>query len=117
MFPANAEFEVGAGGASALHRDRNQFAHPVAIQGDEGVLLQNPLIAVAFEEIARVVARQAESGLGQVVGAEAEEFGGLGDIPGAQGGTRQLDHGADEISHRLARLLHHLARHAVDHGL
>ena len=40
---------------------------------------------------------KAEGGLRQVVGAEAEELGVLGDLAGAQRGARQLDHGADEV--------------------
>ena len=42
-----------------------------------------------------VVAAEAPGGLGQVVGAEREEVGDLGDLAGGQRGPRQLDHGAD----------------------
>ena len=42
-----------------------------------------------------VVAGEAPGHLGQVVGAEGEELGGLGDLAGGQRGPRQLDHRAD----------------------
>jgi hypothetical protein len=44
---------------------------------------------------ARVVARVAERELRQVVGAEAEEVGDLGDLVGGDRRTRDLDHRAD----------------------
>jgi hypothetical protein len=49
------------------------------------------------EELARVVAREAERRLRQVVRAEAEELGTFGDLVGRQRGARQLDHRADEV--------------------
>ena len=53
-----------------------------------------------------VVAGEAERGLGQVVGAEAEEVGFLGDLLGDQAGPRQLDHRPDRarpVRRRLPR--------------
>ena len=38
-----------------------------------------------------------KGGLGQVVGAEGEEFGGRGDLAGLERRARQFDHGADLI--------------------
>ena len=42
--------------------------------------------------------------LGQVVGAEREELGLLGDLAGRQRGARQLDHRADQVVDRAALL-------------
>jgi hypothetical protein len=50
--------------------------------------------------VAGIVAADAERGLGEIVGAEAEELGLLGDLAGHQRGAGQLDHGADEIVDR-----------------
>src|SRR3546814_9125791 len=61
-----------------------------------------------------LVARQAEAGLGQVVGAEGEELGALGDLGGPQAGTRQLDHGADDVVDLDALALAHRRRDGVD---
>ena len=55
-----------------------------------------------------VVAAEAEGHLGQVVGAEREELGLLGDLVGRQGGAGDLDHGADQVVDLDARLLHDL---------
>ena len=62
--------------------------------------MEDALRDVGGEELAGVVARQAERRLGQVVGAEGEELGVLGDLVGAQRGARQLDHGADQVLER-----------------
>ena len=44
-----------------------------------------------------VVAAEAEGHLRQVVGAEREELGLLGDLVGRQGGAGDLDHRADQV--------------------
>ncbi len=51
-----------------------------------------------------VVAADAEGGLRQVVGAEAEEVGDGGDLVGGQSGARQLDHRAELVLDGRARL-------------
>src|SRR3546814_3362882 len=71
-------------------------------------------LLVGTEEISGIVARQAEAGLGQVVGAEGEELGALGDLGGPQAGTRQLDHGADDVVDLDALALAHRRRDGVD---
>src|SRR3546814_18131284 len=71
-------------------------------------------LLVGTEEISGIVARQAEAGLGQVVGAEGEELGALGDLGGPQAGTRQLDHGADDVVDLDALALAQRPRHGVD---
>ena len=48
-------------------------------------------------ELRVVVARKAHGGLRQIVGAEAEELGLLGDLVGGQRRARNLDHGADQV--------------------
>lgn len=47
----------------------------------------NLLVVVVAQELAGVVAGEAEGHLGQVVGAEGEELGLLGDLVGSQGGA------------------------------
>ena len=49
------------------------------------------------DERAVVVAAHAERGLRQVVGAEAEELGILGDLIGDHAGARHFDHRADQV--------------------
>ena len=52
MFAADAELEVLARGAAAFDGDGNQLAHAIHVETDEGVALENPLVAVGGDEIA-----------------------------------------------------------------
>ena len=63
---------------------------------------EDALRDVVGQELAGVVAAQAERHLRQVVRAEREEVRGAGDFVGAQRGTRHLDHRADQIVRRGA---------------
>ena len=63
-----------------------------------------------------VVAADAEGGLGEVVGAEAEELGLFGDLVGGEGGAGQLDHGAHHVIDGDALLLEDLLGDAADDG-
>ena len=83
----------------------HQLADAVGVERDERVVLEDAEPLIDAEKARRIVARQAEDGLGQIVGAEAEELGGLGDLAGAQRRARQLDHRADQIGHLDARLV------------
>jgi hypothetical protein len=95
--------------------DAHQFADAVDIERDEGILFDDAFLLVDSSGIGRgVVARNAEGGLGQVVGAEGEELGHFGNIAGPHGGARQLDHGADEIGDVDAGLADDFAGDGID---
>src|SRR3546814_6315653 len=79
VLPTNAEFQIRAGGAAAVLGDRNQLADAFGIEADERVLGVDALFDIGGQEPARVVARHAKRGLGEIVGAEAEGFSHLGD--------------------------------------
>src|SRR5438045_3479560 len=69
---------------------------PASPRGTRPVRARGPPAEVAAEERALdVVAGESPGHLGQVVGAEGEELGGGGDLPGGQGGPGHFDHGAD----------------------
>ena len=97
MFAADAEFDVRAGGAAAFGGHAHQGADAFAVERDERVFFQDALFDIGRQEFAGVIARQAERGLRQVVGAEGEEVGDLGDFVGDDAGARQFDHGADDV--------------------
>ncbi len=80
-------------------------------------MLEDAEPLIGTDKARRIVARQAEDGLRQIIGAKAEEFGALGDLAGAQCRPRQLDHRADEIGHLDAGFFHHLGADAIDHRL
>ena len=73
---------MGLGGAAALQADAEEVADAGAVQFHEGVALQQPARQVGGEEVAGVVAGEAEGGLGEVVGAEGEEVSVGGDGAG-----------------------------------
>ena len=82
---------------------RTSSPDPVGVDHLERVVLQQALLQVGRHHPALdIVAAEAEGHLGQVVGPEGEEVGLLGDLAGAQGGPRRLDHGADEHLERAA---------------
>src|SRR5260221_930609 len=117
MLAADAELDVGTRLAAAFAGDLDQLTYAFDIERGEGVVLEDAALLVLLEEARGIVAAEAEGGLGEVVGAEAEELGTLGDMGGPQVGARQLDHGADEIFELLAGELSHLGRDLVDHDL
>ena len=70
---------------------------PPTSMRDERVLLEEPVLLVVEQELAGVVAREAEAHLGEVVGAEREELGLLRDLVGGHRAARDLDHRADQV--------------------
>src|SRR5262245_34476738 len=105
VLAANSDLELGARLAPALDTDTDQFTNTLAVDRHERVAAQNAARRIGPEEAGRIVAADAERGLRQVVGAEREERCRLGDLTGHQGGTRQLDHGADLVDDLAAGLL------------
>ena len=66
VLAADAELQVAARAAAALHADPHELAHALAVDGDEGVVLQDALDLILAEKASGVVAREAEAGLRQV---------------------------------------------------
>ena len=93
---------------------RDQLADALDVEADERVAREDALLDIDGQEPAGIVAAEAQGGLGEVVGAEAEELGLLGDLAGAQGGAGQLDHRADQIVDAAALLGEHRRGGAVD---
>ena len=87
----------GRVGAALRHRDLDQLADAGGVDRRERVLLDDLQLRILRQERARVVARHAEAGLRQVVGAEAEELGRLRDLVGGERAARDLDHRADHV--------------------
>src|ERR1700730_13315382 len=77
VLAAKAEFDVGARFAPALDRDAHQFAHTVAVEGNERIDFEDALARIGAEEARGVVARDAKRRLGEIVGAEREELSAL----------------------------------------
>ena len=60
LLPANAEFDVGAGGAAFLDGDFHELADAGGVEGREGVLFEHFGFGVGHEEVAHVVTADAE---------------------------------------------------------
>ena len=68
---------------------------PVWSMEANGFFLMISVPVICAEEAAGIVAAHAETGLGEVVGAEAEELSGLRDFVGGERAARNFDHRAD----------------------
>src|SRR5262245_66050624 len=100
MLAADAELQLVARFTAAAGGDVDQFAHALDIEGGERVVLEDAALAILLEERGGVVAAETKGSLGEIVGAEAEELGRLGDLGGAQRGARQFDHEIGRASGR-----------------
>ena len=108
MLAADAELEVRLRLPPALDRDPHQVADAFVVEHLERVALEHAVLEVEGEELALgVVARHAERRLREVVRAEGEEVGDLGDLVRAERGARQLDHRPAEVLEPRRLLLHH----------
>src|SRR5438105_510340 len=73
MFAADAELDVGTRLPSALNAHRHEVADAVHVDRGERILLEDLLVLVDLQELADVVAREAERQLREIVGAKREE--------------------------------------------
>src|SRR5438445_587758 len=108
VLPADADLETVARLAAALDGDAHHRADAVAVEHLERVGRDDLLLDVAREEaLLRVVPRDAEDRLREVVRAEGEELRLLGDLVRDEAGARDLDHRAElEVDLRAALPLH-----------
>ena len=97
MLAADADVQLGVVCTAVLDGIAHQLANAGLIQLGEGIVLENLGIVVSIQELTGIVTGEAVGHLGQVVGAEAEEVGVLGDLVSGQAGTGNLDHGADLV--------------------
>jgi hypothetical protein len=80
MLAAYADLEPRLRLTAIPYGPLDQLAHALGIEHLEGIVGQQPQIDVLRQEAARIVAAEAEGGLREIVGAEREEVGLLGDL-------------------------------------
>ena len=97
VLAADAALEHRALAAALEYGLADQLSHAVLVEDLERVVLQDALVEVDRQELADVVAREAQRHLRQVVGAEREELGDFGDLVGGDCRTRNFDHRADHV--------------------
>src|SRR5919106_5490740 len=106
VLAADSELDLGIDSAGALDGDPHQVADPASVERLERVCLEDAVLEIAGEEHPlRVVARETERRLREVVRAEAEEVGFRGELVGPNARPRQLDHRADEVLELAVGLL------------
>src|SRR5262249_16543658 len=114
VLAADADLELRPRRAPTLDPDPDELGDALAVDGDERIGCKNSARHIGAEKARRVVATDAEGGLGQIIGAEREELRACGDLAGAQRRARQLDHGADLIVEPRSRLARDRLGHGVD---
>src|SRR6185437_15878070 len=80
VLAADAKLEVRTHFPSSRHAELHQISDAFLVDRGEWIVLENPALHVSRQEGADIVAREAVSGLREIVGAEAEELGFLGDL-------------------------------------
>src|SRR5204863_3798920 len=116
VLAADSDLQRGTRLASALDADADEIADALHVDRRERILFEDLLLLIDLQELPDVVAREPERELREIVRAEREELGVLGDLIGDDRAARHLDHGADEVLDANALLLHRLAGDAVDNG-
>ena len=81
----------------SVDRHLHQLADADLVELRERIVLEDLRVVVGAEELAGVVAGEAEGHLGQVVRAEAEEVRFLRDLVRGKSRSRDLDHGTDFV--------------------
>ena len=97
MFAADAQHQARVGFAAQFGGQFDEFADALDVQRVERIRLQQAFVFVLLQELAGVVAGEAESHLGHVVRAEAEEVGFHRDFVGSDRGARDFDHRSDQV--------------------
>ena len=98
MLTANPNFETFVGFSAFANGNPHQRADALLIDANKWILGQKTVHNIAGQKLTRIVARQPQAGLGQVIGAKREKLSFLGNFVGHEAGPRQLDHRPDEIA-------------------
>ena len=98
VLAANAALKADCGRRGPSSRPSTSCPTPSTSSVWNGSRSQDFLLQIVGQEPVDVVAAVAEGHLRQVVGAEAEEIGGLGQFVGRHRGARHFDHRAQRYS-------------------
>src|SRR5690606_939473 len=74
VFPTNSQLNVRPGPTSQLNRHFDQFANTFLIDRSKRIGFKNSFADIRGQKSAGVVARNPQSRLGQIIGAEAEKL-------------------------------------------
>src|SRR3954469_15875594 len=107
VFAADAQLDVRTRLAAQIACQLHELADTGLVDRCKRILLHDFQLLITAQERPRIIAAHAERCLGQVIGAEAEELRVFGDFIRDQGGARDFNHRADEISEFGLLLLRH----------
>ena len=119
VLAAGAELDRRLDGAGRLAGDPHELADALLVEHRERVGGQDAVGEVGGQQLRLdVVAAERVRHLGEVVGAEREEVGVLGEFAGGERGARRLDHGPDRHDGRTCSsgwpdLVEHVAHPAA----
>ena len=88
MLAADTEFQFHARTPPSFRRNLDEFSDTILVDGDKGIARDQTFRQIFGEEGASNVARSAERGLRQIVGAEGKKFRCRGDLAGTRRGAR-----------------------------
>ena len=98
VFAADAAGHARTGLSALLDSHFHQRAHALLVEASERVGLVNLVRVVSAEELACVVAAEAERHLGKVVGAEAEELSFFCHFVGGEASSKKTSSVANFLS-------------------
>src|SRR5258705_9754451 len=104
MLAADTDFQGRARLAASFGSHLDQLTHTFLVENGKRILLDDSLFKVRRQNLVDVVAREAPSGLREIVGTEREELGFFGNLRGDERGARQLDHGAHQVLYAASLL-------------
>ena len=114
VLAADAAVHGRTGLLAESNRHIHQFADACLVQSRKRIGFVNLVLVVRRQEFARVVTRETEGHLRQIVGAEAEELRLFGDLVGGERRSRDLDHGADFVFEAALALFDEFVRRGND---
>ena len=114
VLATDADLEIWFGRSTSLYTHADERTDTLSIDLDERVSIQDVLLQVRGKEAARVVAREAEGRLSQVVRPEREEIRLLCDTIRHDTCSRKLDHRPDGVADTGVALLDHGLRSKDD---
>ena len=101
MLTTDTDLEILLGLATSFDPELNELSNTCLIECGKWVVVYDLGILIGRQERAGVIPAQTQTGLGQVVGSEAEKLGVLSHFSGGQSSTWNLNH----RSHRVGQLI------------
>ncbi len=97
MFTADAHFKFGLDTTAFFYAHTDELAYAFLIKNFEGIGLDYAMLLIELEELGRIITREAECHLCEVVGTKREEVGNRRYFIGCKSRAGNFNHGAYEV--------------------